>query len=208
MSFRIEEKIKINKSKIFKFLKWIKDNKGLKLYPTRIINSLYLDNKDYSMFSHSMEGVTPRKKIRIRTYDNKNFLHEDTIYKKELKITSVEGRFKTSNTYNKSIKDIFFGLNDVDYGMCSPVLNVIYERDYYLVKDIRVTLDKNIIYKKIINKYISNISTLDKFNVVELKYNHKSQANLFNNDFPFERSRYSKYCRGIEFIRSGYCTEL
>jgi|TARA_B110000438_G_C15615846_1_gene564291 hypothetical protein len=208
MSFRIEEKLKINKSKIFRFLKWIKENNGEKLYPSRIINSLYLDNNNYSMFDHSIEGVTPRKKIRIRTYDNKDFFFNKLKYQKELKITSVEGRYKTSNIHKRPINDIFNGLHDSDYGKCFPVLNVIYERDYYLVNNIRITIDKNIIYKQIVNKFISNMSTIDKFNVVELKYNQKSQANYFNNLFPFERSRYSKYCRGIEFIRSGYCTEL
>ena len=73
MSFRCEEKMRLSSSKIFEFMKWIQDNNGSQLYPTRIVNSLYLDNKDLSMFENSVEGITPRKKLRIRTYGN-NFL--------------------------------------------------------------------------------------------------------------------------------------
>ena len=127
MSFRFEEKMRLNSTKVFEFMKWIKLNNGLELYPSRIINSLYLDNKNFSMFDHSMEGVTPRKKLRIRTYNNNFFLNDKLNFKKELKITSVEGRFKTSENYNNSIKNVFEGVYDHDYGLCFPVLNVLYE---------------------------------------------------------------------------------
>ena len=91
MNFRLEEKISINNFNVFDFKKWL-FSKGAKiLYPSRIINSIYFDN-NLKMYSDSNEGTVPRKKIRIREYPefkNKLFI--------EKKISSVEGRFKTSN---------------------------------------------------------------------------------------------------------------
>ena len=73
MSFRLEEKISIDNFNIFDFKKWL-FSKGAKiLYPPRIINSIYFDN-NLKMYCDSNEGTVPRKKIRIRTYQTKNFL--------------------------------------------------------------------------------------------------------------------------------------
>ena len=101
-----------------------------------------------------------------------------------------------------------FGFCDQNYGMCHAVLNVTYKRSYYKVKNIRLTLDENISYKKIINKEIGNLSTFDNYNIVELKFISNESINFVRNNFPFERSRFSKYCRGIEFINYNYCNEL
>ena len=67
--FKIKSNLLIRKLKIYKlftfmelFLKWT--------------NSVYFDNQDFSSYKDSEEGVTPRKKIRIRTY-NKNFFFEE-----------------------------------------------------------------------------------------------------------------------------------
>ena len=74
------------------------------------------------MFHDSLEGLTPRKKIRIRNYPkdiNKQLLFET-------KISSVEGRFKT----NKKIYKKYFdnikqrGILDNKYGVCKPILSV------------------------------------------------------------------------------------
>lgn len=208
MSFRCEEKMRLSSSKIFEFMKWIQDNNGSQLYPSRIVNSLYLDNKDLSMFENSVEGITPRKKLRIRTYGNNFLLNKNSTFKKELKITSVEGRFKTSESYEDSIMNVFNGIYDIDYGLCFPVLNVLYQRDYFMVNNIRITIDKNILYKKVSNKDISSTSVSDKFNVVEIKYNQNIKDNLFHNSFPFERFRFSKYCRGIEFTKLNNCLDI
>ena len=206
MKFRNEEKLKIVSSKIFQLREWININKGFKLYPNRLINSVYFDNQNYSMYNESLEGVTPRKKIRLRSYDKKFFLNKKI--NKEIKVTSVEGRYKTSESINDSASLFKFGICDRSYGLCMPVLNIIYERSYFKIKDIRLTIDRNIIYKKFTNGRISSFSTCDSFNIVELKYDFNKSINEISNSFPFERVRFSKYCRGIEFTNLNYCNEL
>ena len=45
-------------------------NKLKKLFPDRIVESIYFDTKDFQFFNLSEEGVTPRFKIRLRGYNN------------------------------------------------------------------------------------------------------------------------------------------
>ena len=158
------------------------------------------------MYSDSMEGVLPRKKIRLRNYNYK-FLFDQNV-KKEIKISSAEGRFKTSCIEKNPLNMMKLGYMDQNYGLCSPVINIVYERSYYKVKNIRLTLDQKIIYRRIYNSQISSFSTYDNSNVVELKFSSESLNNSVIKNFPFELSRFSKYCRGIEFIRNNYCNEL
>ena len=206
MNFRNEEKLKVASGKVFHLKNWINENDGYTIYPTRIINSIYFDNPDLSMFYQSMEGVTPRKKIRLRTYGKEFYL--DKKVNKEVKITSPEGRYKISENIKNSNELISFGIYDLSYGLCFPTLNVIYKRSYYKIKKIRLTIDENIIYKKITNNRISQFSTFDNINIVELKYNKDFPMNIVNRNFPFERIRFSKYCRGIESVKMNYCNEL
>ena len=63
---RIEQKTEINKIHYLDLLKWIKSKKGAILYPERIICSRYIDNKNMQIYFETIEGIVPRKKIRIR----------------------------------------------------------------------------------------------------------------------------------------------
>ena len=56
--------------------------------------------------------------------------------------------------------------------------------------------------------FISKFTTFDNFNIVELKYNSNKYINYVKENFPFERARFSKYCRGVEFLKFNYCNEL
>ena len=189
MSYRTEEKITINSSRLIEF----KDSlflKGAKiLFPKRKIKSLYLDNFNYQMYRDSIEGSLPRKKIRIRNYNNGKYFQE-------VKISSTEGRFKTSKQIkgekNSEIKKI--GLFDEMYGPCKPVLLVEYEREYFKFKDFRVTIDYEIKYFSYYNKFLG----LEKHPVIELKASAGKSLNELMIDFPYPRTRFSKYSNGIE----------
>ena len=47
-------------------------NKVFKLYDDRLINSIYFDNDKFEIYNDSVEGISPRKKIRLRFYGDKN----------------------------------------------------------------------------------------------------------------------------------------
>ena len=190
MSFRVEEKILVNENDNFLIKKFLKLNSAKKLYNPRIVKSLYFDNNSFDMFHNSEEGIVPRRKIRIRSYpkfNNKYFL--------EIKISSVEGRFKKS----KEISDIQFfkfiknGIFDKQYGHCKPKIYVKYLREYYMIKNTRITYDKDIEYLNVQRRILGK----ENSKVLELKPNKDKSVDELFLDFPFSRIRYSKYCFGI-----------
>ena len=189
MSFRIEEKLLINKYQLSEFKEYLISKGASKIFETRKINNLYFDNDKFEMFNDSIEGCLPRKKIRLRSYeDDRNFL--------EIKISSTEGRYKTSNQIDlkktNNMKNL--GLFDKDYGSCKPVLIVEYTRDYFKYGDIRVTIDNDISYFTKYRKFLG----IDKNQIIELKASFKKDLNELMKDFPFPRSRFSKYTNGVE----------
>ena len=143
MSFRIEQKIKINYKNLSFFRAWLTKNNFVKIYPRRVVSSIYYDNRSLQMYNESIEGVTPRKKIRIRHYplDKKKFFFL------EEKLSSVEGRYKTK----KNIKLINSKhpnfIKDKDYGLCDKIIKIEYNREYFGSDQFRITLDTDIQYQ-------------------------------------------------------------
>ena len=110
---RIEQKTEINKCNYLDLLKWIKNKRGRILYPERIICSRYFDNKDLQMYFDTVEGIVPRKKIRIRTYGSENFFSSDKKYSFEVKMTTEQARLKRTedetNLENLLVNGYFIG---------------------------------------------------------------------------------------------------
>ena len=188
MSYRIEQKLLIDNSKIIDFKSFLVKKNAKQLFQKRIIKSLYFDNHNYDMYNDSIEGLTPRKKIRIRNYPNT----KDVDYYLETKISSVEGRFKTrklldAKKNNSLIKN---GLIDSQYGLCTPCLFVSYEREYFKINDVRISVDNNINYKLYSNIFKNNdqIKILDepKFSktnywlIIAILKNNKLKKELMN----------------------------
>ena len=65
---RIEQKLELKKCDYLSFVKWIKRKNVNFLYPERIVCSRYYDTYNYKMLRDTIEGILPRKKLRIRTY--------------------------------------------------------------------------------------------------------------------------------------------
>tara|TARA_B110000259_G_C13995121_1_gene394114 strand:+ start:1053 stop:1676 length:624 start_codon:yes stop_codon:yes gene_type:complete len=201
MSFRKELKSIISKNKLNILKKWIQQNNGEILHPERNINSLYLDNKNFSMYNDSVEGSVPRKKIRIRNYNNQPTFNQKN-NNLELKISSAEGRFKeTKPTGNINLFN--FKINDMSYGPCYPVICVTYKRIYYSLKKIRLTIDRNITYRRVKLGKISNFLQIEPYNVIEIKYKNHDLDDLVKS-FPFHFVRFSKYSRAIELKNKKY----
>jgi len=197
MSFRLEEKISFTDLNIFEFKKWLFSKNAKILHPSRLINSVYFDN-ELKMFSDSNEGSVPRKKIRIRTYETKNFFSTKGGYKKETKITYYNYRDKNVENLLFNLNNFYFGFYDKDYGLCKPNLNVVYKRSYFNIFDIRLTLDEEIIYRQITNGKLSPFSVKEKNFVIEIKSGNINSTDHLKDLFPLPRSRFSKYCKGIE----------
>ena len=195
MSFRKEIKSIIVKNKLNLLKKWISDNNGKILYPQRKINSIYLDNSSLSMYHDSIEGCVPRKKIRIRNYNDLPEFNKGA-NSLELKISSAEGRFKkTKKINNLNLRN--YKINDDMYGFCYPTICISYSRIYYNCHNIRLTIDTDIKYRKISFGEVREICFKEPNCIAEIKYKNISDNSILNN-FPFHFVRFSKYCKAIE----------
>ena len=194
MSFRKERKYKLTMYE-FNILKGLLAKKGMKkLHEPRKINSLYYDNNDNEMFHHSEEGVLPRKKIRIRWY-NTNFKSN-----LETKISSIEGRFKTTKPVSvESIKDFPKHIVDQIYGGLTPSILVSYVREYFIVNNMRLTFDSYIKYTNF--RDFSKRVYEDPEKVMEIKVDIDTSDDFIETLIPYATVRFSKYSRGILFSR-------
>ncbi len=194
MSYRIEQKLFIEKNYIIDFKKFINENFVKKIYEPRVIESLYFDNKEKEMYKDSIEGSVPRKKIRLRYYPSEN---SKEIFL-EKKISSVEGRFKKRKLINRedfeNLKNN--GIFDNNYGRCTPKIFVTYNREYYRVGDVRVTVDQNIRYRE----YKKDIIKKDHNLIVELKTKFNKDLDELTQQFPFQKIRFSKFCNGLDLF--------
>ena len=194
MSFRIEEKLYIKSEHIIDFKEFLIKNSAKKIFHPRLIRSLYFDNLNLDMYNDSLEGLVPRKKIRIRKYPDE----KDKNFYLEIKNSSVEGRYKTRSIVNEEKVEHLkkYGIFDNQYGVCFPKIYVSYKREYSIIDDVRISIDKDISYEN----YKTNIIYNDSNAIVEIKASIKKNLDDLIKLFPFQRIRFSKYCNGIEKI--------
>ena len=194
MSFRKEKKYRLSVYE-FNTLKNILIKSGMeKLHEPRLINSLYYDTESLEMYSDSEEGVLPRKKLRVRWYNSKSKTNIET------KLSSIEGRFKTTKSLDLIFQDKFpRQLVDRVYGILKPSLLVTYSREYYIFSNMRITFDSVIIYH---NKRIpSFVGYKDPERVMEIKVGFDISDDYINTLIPYPTSRFSKYSRGLLLTR-------
>ena len=195
MSFRKELKyslssyeVRLLKSKFFK-----RDYK--KPYPQRRVNSCYFDTCNLDLFRLSLDGIYPRKKVRLRWYNN-----QYDFCLKEQKISSIEGRHKLSMVYGRLKPEEIKGISffDQDYGLLKPKILISYSREYFLDKDLRFTFDFDIKYVDISGIFKRTIN--ETKNVIEVKTNSETSDDYINSFMGKIDSGFSKYTRGITLL--------
>ncbi len=177
-------------------------------YEPRLINNIYFDNYDFSSLTENIEGLSKRKKYRIRWYgdtfktSNKSIevkIKDEFVNSKKsftfqnLKLNSLE----EIKPFYKNLKRIIFKSENKNlYNYLDsrvPSLFNKYNRMYFVDKfqKTRITVDKNL-------KYFSPITGLnvnEKSIIIEAKYDKESQ---FINNFKYlSYTRYSKYVKGL-----------
>ena len=175
----------------------INKNQLEKLFPDRIVESVYFDTEDLQFFNLSEEGITPRFKIRIRGYNNK-------------KLDNLE--IKTTNNYHRekvTIKNFIFDNYELHkklkkIGIKQTVqkkIRVKYLRSYYKLKNIgRITLDRNIEFLSP-NESFHNSKKI-KQNILEVKVQRENiDKNFIEKIINLKEIRFSKYCIGINCLR-------
>jgi len=185
-------------------------------YPKRKITSIYYDSTDFQLYKLSVNGVSDRKKIRIRFYNN---LASNAIL--EYKYKSCDLGWKEYQDINvndytsSSLIQINNKLFNIDFfipkyidSIYEPNLLVLYNRIYFKSRfnQNRITLDTEIKFKRIfksskVNNYTNYINNINP--VLELKYNKNTKPDLkiinyLSKYLSLNYTRFSKYCDGIE----------
>ena len=206
--YRYERKYLLKKINLNKFLAELFNNNYKKIYKKRFINNIYYDTYSYDLLNHNIEGLSERKKIRIRWYGQTFGLSKKTIELKikreflNIKKTLSIGKFKI-NSFEEITKFNDYVIDNVlfknNFEFYNEIINKIpvilnrYQRSYYLSpnNDVRVTIDSDLNFYSPITK----VKSFEKNIVVEIKY--KSDVNFSNNFNNLTLTRYSKYAQGL-----------
>ncbi len=175
----------------------IDKNQLKKLFPDRIVESVYFDTEDLQFFNLSEEGITPRLKIRLRGYNNK-------------KLDNLE--IKTTKNYHRekiTIKNFIFDNYELHKKLkkigikqiVKKKIRVKYLRSYYMLEKIgRITLDRNIEFLSPDENFHN--SKKIKQNILEVKVQKENiDKNFIEKIVNLKETRFSKYCIGINCLR-------
>ncbi len=154
-------------------------------YPNRKVNSIYFDDLNFSSIRENLDGVSNKKKIRVRWYGKKNIL-----IKPQLEIKSKKGAETTKKNYSMNeLNNLKFTdytnlekINDLvnlkvkSKKIIKSLLSTHYEREYFVSNDskIRATVDYNL--QSIYLNNLSQLNIIKNFNkvcILELKYSIK-----------------------------------
>tara|TARA_B100001121_G_C18603006_1_gene580447 strand:- start:135 stop:746 length:612 start_codon:yes stop_codon:yes gene_type:complete len=191
---RYEIKFLINSKEKYEL---IDKNQLKKLFPDRIVESVYFDTEDLQFFNLSEEGITPRFKIRIRGYNNK-------------RLDNLE--IKTTNNYHRekvTIKNFIYDNYELHRSLkkigikqsVQKKIRVKYLRSYYKLENVgRITLDRNIEFLSPDENYHN--SKKIKQNILEVKVQREIiDKNFIEKTINLKETRFSKYCIGINCLR-------
>ena len=174
-------------------------------------NSIYLDTINYDFAKDNINGVSERKKIRLRWYDdnlNKIFIEQKN--KKNFKVWKNIEEIKPTNIKKNLIKNLedyfknnnFSKLVNFNYNF---VLKTNYKRSYWISddKNIRATIDTDINASSCKDmKSIINLSET----ILEFKFSPKYEKyfrSFFNNkSYQLRSQKYSKYIRSFTALEN------
>jgi len=187
-----------------------------KHYPKRRVNSIYFDTSNYDSIRQNLDGVSNKKKIRIRWYGEQNKL-----IKPVLEIKSKKGsETKKENFKIKELNDLKFpdlknlkiikdtvNLKTNSKKAIYPILTTNYDREYFISDNgkIRATIDYNL--KSVYLKNLSQLDIVKNFSlacILELKYSTKLDKYVRKNlkNITLRLSKNSK------FVKSAFETPI
>lgn len=167
-------------------------------FPDRKVFSIYFDSTNFDLFRVSEEGLTPRRKIRLRWYDEPRNICNSIL---EIKTTTERGRikekFNIESTDSRYLQEYIQLLTTL---YLAPICQVQYHRAYFESRDgARATVDTRICYTRVTDQFkVLGKGVVDPFNVLELKTENLALSEKLTGKNHLPMERFSKYCRSIE----------
>jgi SPX domain protein involved in polyphosphate accumulation len=203
--FRIEKKFVFGKFYESNIIKILLTNGFTETFSSRKINSIYLDTQNFDFAKDNINGVSKRKKIRFRWYNNnlnEIFLEEKN--KQNFQVNKIVSKIPFLVDKDYIVRDLKRYLdankNKVSNYNYKFVLKTIYTRSYWISsnKQLRATIDTNIKTSSI-NK-LNNLFDLNE-TILEFKF-HPNNEDYFRKffslqNFNFRTKKYSKYIQSF-----------
>lgn len=215
--YRFERKYTIDRIYGYKFISELYKKNFKRRYNDRYVNNIYLDNSNFNSISENFDGLSNRKKTRIRWYGEK-FVKSDKYLEFKIKneFLNTKKIYNLSNSKLNSLSNINnfitsqlnFARHGNNYNIhkqiagLEPKLFNCYTRSYFtnMNDEIRITIDKNIFYYSPVTKMSHKESKL----VIEVKYDKEIR---FTNNFNYlNYTRYSKYVKGC--VQTSYFSAI
>jgi len=181
-----------------------------KIYFNRRVNSIYYDTIDLNCLWYNINGYSNRNKYRVRWYDK--IQNSEVFFEKKTKINQTTqkirvslGKFKDNESLNNFLKTNEFinKIFDITTLNLVRVLNVSYDRDYYICTEnkLRITFDQKITtHQNSDGKFFKNFVDLNN-NILEFKYlNENSEYvrnKMYNLNFNVRNQKFSKYVQSF-----------
>ena len=186
-----------------------------KIYPERLINTIYYDTPNLDLANQNIEGLGSRFKVRTRYYGiEKNG-------EVNLEIKNKDGKYGNKYILKLNKKDFLNDLSFKEFYMdkktpqklikllqlLKPVIHISYIRNYYIseYETFRLTFDKNITFIGLNNfSDLNKIKNLARFNyssnIIEFKYHPKNEKYVkkISSQLPFRQTACSKYLIGLQ----------
>lgn len=158
------------------------------LFPERSVESVYFDTVNFENDRDSEEGIFPRYKVRLRSY---NGAHDNCFL--ELKESTAFGRRKISIPIERGKKSV----NELRFrgAVLKPILVVKYSRQYFAVDGMRATRDFDIEFSDVFGLRSRRCPDI----VHEIKHDGGLPPCKFDMEHPFGFStrRFSKFCSAV-----------
>ena len=205
---RIEKKFVLGKSKE-DYLESILIRSGFnRIFKPRYINSIYLDTVNFDFAKDNINGVSQRKKIRFRWYNNDlNNISLEEKNKNNFSVNKITRKVDVPSNSKNLINNLKSYFYDLKKNCLSKnylfILKTNYFRSYWLSPDkkIRATIDINLNASPI-NNPVSKLTLNDT--ILEFKFLSKEEEN-FRNLFHIKKinlrsKKYSKYLQSFHLL--------
>ncbi len=208
--YRNEKKIIFLEKENF-IINLLKINGFKELYKERIVNSIYFDDYDFSKLIETLDGEKNRSKLRLRWYGEINDIRIKANLEEKIKVNTknykihhqiILNNIKDKIDVKKIRKDIINQLNR-DELISFKIKNTIpssfvsYKRRYYLKNGLRITVDKDLIFKNFFrDKYLNKKENFEpkKFLIVEFKFDD-DKYNIVRNISSQLSNRFTKFSK-------------
>ena len=208
--YRNEKKIIFLESENF-IINLLKINGFKEIHKERIVNSIYFDDYKFSKLIETVDGEKNRSKLRLRWYGEINDIRIKANLEEKIKVNTknykihhqiILNNIKDKIEVTKIRKEIINQLNRDELTSFKikntfPSSFVSYKRRYYLKNGLRITVDKDLVFKNFFrDKYLSKKENFEpkKFFIVEFKFDD-DKYNIVRNISSQLLNRFTKFSK-------------